>query len=120
MTNEIEQALEDLSSLISRYQDHLFNWTDSYSRESAEKEVESDRAALRTIRRVLETQEYMEYRCTWLERIAGQLYPFSGRIRYSFADAQHEAAHKDGVYNYFNVLIECREATDGPWPPRET
>jgi len=62
----------------------------------------------------------VEYRCTWLEKIAGQLYPFSGRIHPTFADALYEAEAKRSAYNFLNVMIECRPAVDVPWPPRET
>ena len=58
----------------------------------------------------------IEFRVIWCEYIAGELIPFSGRVRPCFEDCWIEAERKRQAHNYHEVMVEVRVASDKEWP----
>lgn len=58
----------------------------------------------------------LQFRVLWHERIAGDMYPFAGRVYTEFAKAEAELQCKREAYNHHWLMIEVRSASNTGWP----
>ncbi len=58
----------------------------------------------------------IDYRVLWWEPIGGRLIPFSGKVRRQDFEKAADEAKLRREFKYRNVMIECRERSEEPWP----